>query len=177
MKQQQRQQQRINKLTSQNYTTGLGYSPGSGPPVGSTANYMSSFYGSNTRDLLPYQAYGKKNKWFFGNPVTVTKSQMNVPKLNNGVNLRTFPQLGGLPNEVGSGTLPGGLGGPAGTWIYGGPAPLSYWINFGKSKRRRLRSKKSKRRRRIKKSKRRLRSKSKKSKKSKRRRRRSKRKD
>lgn len=62
---------------------------------------------------------------------------MDIPS-NDYINSKTFPQLGGLPNEVGSGTSPGGIGGP---WISN--IPLPYY--FFSSKRTKKSKKTSKR--------------------------------
>lgn len=56
---------------------------------------------------------------------------------NNNINYKAFPQLGGLPNEVGSGTSPGGIGGP---WISN--IPLPYYF-FSSKKLKKSKSKKS----------------------------------
>jgi hypothetical protein len=76
----------------------------------------------------------------------VESNIMGIPVYNtNYPNLNTFPQLGAFPGEVGSGNSPGGIGG---TWPM--QLPLSYWWNFGASKknkrtRKARKSKKNKR--------------------------------
>ena len=66
---------------------------------------------------------------------------MGIPVYNtNSANLKTFPQLGAFPGEVGSGTSVGGINN-SGTWIDN--IPLAYWFNMGKKSKRSKRSKKS----------------------------------
>jgi hypothetical protein len=47
----------------------------------------------------------------------------------SGANLKTFPNLGAFPGEVGNGLSPGGVSAPGNTWIMG-IAP-GYWFNYG----------------------------------------------
>ena len=77
------------------YRPGLGYSTGSGPAVGGPINneYLNN--------LLP-----RSGNFYFGN-----------------VNMRTFPQLGAYPGEVGPGNTPGGVGGINGPIYYGVNTP------------------------------------------------------
>ena len=123
------------------YSPGLGYSPGSGPPVGSTANRMSTYFEYPTRELLPNAAYNKPNKWFFGKSIYARNTLSNVPKPGY-PKMRVFPNIGGLPNEVGPGTQPGGMGGPNALYPF---VPSVYWLGFGRKTNKR-RSRKGKRR-------------------------------
>jgi hypothetical protein len=68
---------------------------------------------------------------------------MSAPVYNpNSANMKTFPNLGAFPGEVGTGNSPGGIGG---TWP--SQLPLSYWWNYGRGRKLRRRSnRKSKRR-------------------------------
>jgi hypothetical protein len=66
---------------------------------------------------------------------------MSAPVYDS-INMKTFPNLGAFPGEVGSGNSPGGIGG---TWPM--QLPLAYWWNFGRrGTRRDRRGTKSKRR-------------------------------
>ena len=49
------------------------------------------------------------------------------------VNLRTFPQLGAFPYEVGTSNSVGGINN-SGMWNMN--LPLSYWYNYGSKKKR-----------------------------------------
>lgn len=66
---------------------------------------------------------------------------------NNNINYKAFPQLGGLPNEVGSGISPGGIGGP---WISNIPLPY-YFFSAKKSKKSKKKSNKKKSNKKLKK--------------------------
>lgn len=107
------------------YSRGYGYSPAAGPPVGAPALPITDFFGDPLGPILP------KSSFSFGGRKRRSRRKKKKESSNFGVNLRTFPQLGAFPGEVGPGIQPGGEGGPAGTWIYGGPSVLGYWPNFG----------------------------------------------
>ena len=139
---------------------GMGYSPASGPPIGSRAAAMSTFFNYNTLDLLPNSALNKPNKWFygsakrrrrrlsFGNPRVAMKSKLSGLPSPGVPNMRVFPNLGAYPGEVGPGTTPGGTG--TGGSLYPGPGNpmLNYYLMFGRKSRRRRRRRSGKKRKR-----------------------------
>jgi len=57
------------------------------------------------------------------------------------VNLKTFPQLGAFPNEVGSSNSIGGINNSA-MWPMN--LPLNYWFNYGFKRSSRSKTKKHK---------------------------------
>ena len=136
--------ERINNITSRHFVRGLGYSPGSGPPYGSRAASMSTFFGDPVLKLLPNDALGKPNRWAFGSSVSVRDPLSNIPQPGY-PNMRTFPQPGAFPGEVGPGNIPGGNGEISAGVPYPG-VPLAYWANFGVSKKTKKQRRVSKKR-------------------------------
>lgn len=116
-----------------NYRAGLGWSPASGPKVGGPI-YPSGIYYQYDKlsDLLPAEPI----RYSFG----------SIPG-NDYINLRTFPQLGAFPGEVGPGNTPGGIGGVNGPILYGVNTLEARQMAYGKKRRRRSRKYKSKSRR------------------------------
>ena len=135
----------IDVMSLQNYGhPGLGYAPGSGPYVG-YPSVVDTYFGDSMDQLLPNSVQGKPNQWSFGSTLYINDNLMGLPK-NSSPNMRTFPNLGAYPGEVGPGINPGGLSGPTGVW---GPlgSPLSYSLNFGRKRRKSKRKPRRKSRR------------------------------
>lgn len=129
------------------YRPGLGYSPASGPKVGGPIYPPGNFFEYDINDLLPT---GRKLSKFGS---------------RGDVNLRTFPQLGAYPGEVGPGNTPGGLGGINGPILYGTNTLLARQMGYGrkrKSRKVKRKSRKSRKSRKVKRKSRRLKRKSRK---------------
>lgn len=110
------------------FSTGLGYSPSSGPPVGGGGYRnipVTTFFGDDVQQLLPSQPpvffFGRRR---FGYPLS------NLPSRT--IDMQTFPKP-----PIGPGNTPGGNGG---VWLQGMPSSQQYW-GFGvrgRSKSRKL---------------------------------------
>lgn len=119
------------------YKKGLGYSPASGPKVGGPIMGPGNYFEYDINGLLP------KGGFSFGGIPQDFYLQPDVYYPVGGVfrnyNPQAFPNLGGLPGELGSGISSGGIGGVNGPIIYGVNTLQARQMSYGTKKRRKRR--------------------------------------